>query len=445
MKPLGLAVAAALVRWGGAARAQVGESLGFGPRDMAVGLSAAARPVGPAAAFHNPAALADGAYSFGPGASRAHADDTLVELAFVYAHALLHAARDTGGAVPLAAAVPDTIAATAGVRVDLGALRGRPGIDFGLLAYVPGGDIFRWSIHPDERAQWLFATDRTQHLGVHLALGWRIARWLSIGAAVRVLFDVQTFTTARVTSVTSETVAGASKVRVSTQLGEDVTVFGRVAPTVGILATPIDALRLGLTWRGKLYVDDWGWTRIQGVPATGDLGYVHRFAHYFEPHTLVAAAAGRIGPVWLSADVAYARWSEALTANHQALGPGRFGDTITPSVGLSVAAGSRLELRAGYRFVRSPFDNFGGPTNLLDADQHVASLGGEARLGTVRAAGVTFRLAWAVRTAFLRERHEEKDPRRFASDRAFLANEGRAAYRYGGAIPGASLSVEARW
>ncbi len=444
---ISFAGAAALVITAPQARATSGDSVGFGPRDMALGLSVGARAIGPAAAYYNPAALADGAWTFGPGASRDRSDPAIVDLALVYAHPVLHASFDAGGAVPLAAEVPDTVAAVVGARADIGALFGRPGIDFGLLLYLPTNDIFRWSIHPDERVSWLFQTDRTQHVGIDMALGWRIARWIAIGAGMRVLFDVQTFTTGRVTSITSEPdpATGSANLHVSTQLGEDVTVYGRAAPTVGVFATPIDALRLGFTWRGKLYVDDWGSTRIQGVPGSGDLGYAHRFAHYFEPHTLALAVAGRLGPATFSADVAYARWSEALTTNHQALGPGRFGDTVTPSVGLSLSASARVELRAGYRFVRSPFDNLGGPTNLLDGDAHVASVGGEVALGGYRPAGVAFRLAFAARSAFLVERGESKDPRRFPSDHAFLGNEGLRPYHYGGTIPGASLALEASW
>jgi hypothetical protein len=106
---------------------------------------------------------------------------------------------------------------------------------------------------------------------------------------------------------------------------------------------------------------------------------------------------------------------------------------------------SRLELLGGYRYAPSPFDNLGGPTNLLDNDQHVGSLGGALELGTVDPEGVTFTLAWAGRVAFLIEREEHKDPRRFASDRQLLENEGLEPYCYGGMVPGASLSLEAAW
>jgi long-subunit fatty acid transport protein len=430
------------------ARGNTGDSLGFGPREMALGLSVAARPIGPAATFYNPAALADGAYTFGAGATRDRADGARVSVAVVYAHPMVHATRDAGDEVPLAADVPETVGAVIGVRTDVGAMMRRPGIDFGLLVYVPARNIFRWAIHPDERVQWLFLSDRSQRIGIDMALGWRIVRWLSIGVGMRVAFDVQTFTTGRVTGVRSEMdpATGESKLDVSTQLGEDVTVYGRAAPTVGLLATPHEAVRIGASYRGKMYVDDWGATRIQGVPGAGDLGYAHRFAHYFEPHTATLAIAARPHRrVWVSADVAYERWSEALTTNHHALGPGRFGDTITPSFGVSWAASRILELRAGYRFVRSPFDNLGGPTNLLDNDSHVGSLGGEIELGRHRAKGVSFRLAWAARVAFLVARREEKDPRRFASDKSFLTNEGLRPYRHGGTVPGASLSLEASW
>ncbi len=432
--------------------ATTGDSLGFSPSDMALAGAVSARNSGVVATYYNPAALsADGVATFldedGPGAE---ADPSQLLLGFMYARPSLYAQRLAGGAtVPLAAEASDTHGLTVGTRFDIGAMFGQPGINLGALIYLPTRDIFRWSIHADDKVQWLFLTDRTQHIGIHFGLGWRILPWLSVGAGLRVLFDTETLTSGRVTQVESvvDPDTGQSGFDVRTQLGEDVAVYGSVAPNVGLLVTPLeDRLRIGLTYRGKLFVDDWGWTRIQGVPAAGDLGYVHRFAHYFEPHTVVASVAARpIEPLWLSVDVSYARWSDGLTTNHDTLGSGRFGDTFTPALGASLALRDEVQLRAGYRYQPSPFDNFGGPTNLLDADRHVASLGAGVDLGTAEDAEVSFTLDWALRAAFLIEREEHKDPRRFDTDLNYLRNPGRAPYRFGGVVPGASVSVQASW
>ncbi|MBI4699688.1 MAG: outer membrane protein transport protein [Deltaproteobacteria bacterium] len=429
--------------WPGPARAGVADAIGLGPQDVAQGGAFAAQPGSFAAVYYNPAALA-------PGGKRAEDRPGFGELTLglVYAHPVLHVTAPDGTSVPLAAPTPDTAGLLVGARADLGRPFGLRGLDLGLAFYFPDA-FFRWSIHPDERAQWLFLTDRTQVLGIDLGLGYRAASWLSLGLGLGVLFDVETFTTGQVQSVASTTdpETGKKAFAVTTRLGEEVTVYGRAAPSVGLLLTPAERLRLGLVYRAKTLVDDWGNTRIRDVPAVGELGSAHRFAHYFRPHEVVFAVSAALRErLWLSADLTYGRWSEALTTYHQALGPGRFGDTWKPALGLLWRARPGLELRGGYRFVRSPFDNFGGPTNLLDCDEHVLSTGASVRLGTLDA-GETMQLwaHFAARAALLGEREERKDPRRFVSDTQFLLNPGREGYRYGGAVPGAVLALEARW
>jgi hypothetical protein len=146
-----------------------------------------------------------------------------------------------------------------------------------------------------------------------------------------------------------------------------------------------------------------------------------------------------------SIDLTYSAWSAALTTNAAALGPGRFGDTLSPSVGVAYAIAPRLGILAGYRYMPTPFDNFGGPTNLLDCDQHIGSLGGDLDLGELEGWGIAAALRWAGRVAWLAPREESKDPRRFESDAQVLQNEGYPGYRYGGVVPGLSIAAEARW
>jgi hypothetical protein len=428
-----LAIAASLCC--GSAAADVHDSIGLDPRDSALAGSTAARPGRFSAVWSNPAGLVR------DGDGRGFAE---LSLGMIYAHPSLHVASLDGRPIAPDATVADVAGAVLGARFDLGRAFGLEGLGAGLALYVPN-DIFRWSIRPDERVTWLFATDQSQHLGIHGGLGYRITRWLSAGASLRVLFDTETFTTGRVTEVrrTVDPRTGASGFEVGTQLGEEVAVYGRVAPTLGVQITPSDALALGLVYRHPLYVDDWGWTRIQGAPGAGDLGYVHRFAHYYQPLELSAAVSGRIGTVRLSADATYRRWSDALTTNHASLGPGRFGDTVVPAFGVSWEARPGFVVMGGYRFVKSPFDNFGGPTNLLDADQHVTSMGADVTLGRVD--NVAFALRASYQISWLVTREEIKDPRRFRDDREILTNPGYPGYRFGGSISAGSAAVEARW
>ncbi|MCC6523333.1 MAG: outer membrane protein transport protein [Polyangiaceae bacterium] len=437
----GALAAAAAGLLSGASQAGTEDSYGLGPTDMALGGSVAARPGTAAATYWNPAGLSPGGDTPPDPAGFGE-----LSLAFVHAHPLVWASRADGSSVPLAVEPPDTRQVVLGSRFDLLGRWGVPGLHVGLVFEVPATDIFRWSIHPDEAVQWLFLSDRSQHVGIHVAAGYRIVPWLSLGLGLTTLFDVETNTTGTVTKVTSvvDPETGASSLDVEALLGEQVRVFGRFAPNAGVLVTPVEELRIGATYRARTYVDDWGSTRIQGAPVAGDLGYVHHYAHYFRPHELTLALAARPHPsVWLSADVTYARWSEGLTTSHAALGPGRFGDTFSPAVGVSWRPAAAIELQAGYKYAPSPFDNFGGPTNLLDASSHVASFGG--RVDLPPAYDTRAWVGWAFRTTFYQARAEEKDPRRFASDLAVLTNPGYPGYRYGGAVPAASLEVGVQW
>ena len=417
------------------ARAGIEDSIGLGPRATALGGAYAARPGDWSAAYYNPAGLA---------ARPGEPDDApgFVHFAFgaVHAQPLLSVTGVDGEDVPLAAPVHDTTGALVGIRWDAGHAMGVEGLAVGIAAYVPSS-FFAWSIHPDDDVQWAFLTDRTQRLGVHLAVAWRVSPVVAVGVGFRLMFDAQTFTYGRVTSVeqTTDEAGRTTGFDVGTQLGEDVRLFGKSAPVAGLLITPTPTLHVGLTLRERIFVDDWGNTRIQGAPVLGDLGYNHRFAHYFQPRQAVLGIGWAVDPaLTVSADLTYSRWSEALTTNQARLDPGRMGDTLLPAAGVSWAPSDGLRWMAGYQFVLSPLDNFGGPTNLLDNDQHVGSAGVE---WAVEGWSVTaaLRLAWLV------ERQEQKDWQHFASDSQMEANPGFPSYTHGGIVPGLSLGVSSSW
>jgi hypothetical protein len=420
------------------ARAGIEDGVGLDPRDTALAGSTAARPGSFSAVWTNPAGLARG------GSTREAPGFGELSFGFVHARPRLHVGTLDGRPITPAAQVPDVNGLVLGARFDLGRAFRLTGLHAGIALHLPP-DVFRWSIHPDERVSWLFWTDRAQHLGIHTGLGYRVAPWLSLGLGVRVLFDTETLTTGRVTDIkrTVDPTTGGSGFEVKTQLGEDVTVYGRAAPNAGVLVTPADGIALAIVYRHPMYVDDWGWTRIQGAPGTGDLGYVHRFAHYYQPLQIASAVSVRVTErVRASSDFTYGRWSDGLTTNHASL-PGRFGDTLTLALGVSWQAHSRLALLGGYRFQPSPFDNLGGPTNLLDNDQHVTSIGLDADV--LRVEGVTFALRAAMQVAWLVGKDERKDPRRFESDRAVVTNPGYPGYRFGGMVPAVSIATEVRW
>ncbi len=420
------------------ARADPAEQLGLGPRPSALGGAVVAVPVGFASVHYDPAALA-------PGGD----DDGFVEtsLTLIWAHPAVWIEDLQGHPMSPAVQPDDVLSALVGARFDLGHLVGLRGVNAGLELYTPLQWIYRYTLRPDDDLKWRTLTDPLQHLSMEAGIGVRITPWLSLGASLHILFDFQGDTTGYVTRVSDTTSpTGGHVLTADADLGESVRVYGHVAPIVGVLVTPARGLRIGFTWRGALVLDEWGWARVDGSTGLGELGYIYRLDHYYRPHELELGASYRPVPTLrISADLSLELWSMALTDNHAALGPGRFGDTLVPSLGVTWTVRPGVDLMAGYRFVRAPFANLGGPTNLLDPDQHVASLGGELRLDTL--AHLPFRLAVdaSMRLAVLVTRTETKDWRRFTSDERLKDNPGYPGYRFGGVMPSAQIGVEAGW
>lgn len=425
------------------AHAGVEDSFGPGTKPLALAGSYAARPGDAFAAYYNPAGLAlrgerGGFFEMSVGV--------------LYARPTLWARLPNGSSLPSPVSVlprtddaPDTAGLFVGSRFALGPALKIEGLDAGFALYVPP-HLFRWAIRPDDEPQWALLTDRTQVLSADLGIAYRPWNWLSLGIGLRVLFDVQTLTRGEVTYVAIEQdpITKKSIIQTHTRLGVDSQVFGRATPIFGLLVSPTDTMRFGFTYRHQSFVDDWGDTRISGIPSFGVIGYTHRFAHYFEPSSFTLAASMDFGKRFdASIDLTYSLWSEAQSTNRNQWTAGDFkaplwGNTLTPAFGMRFHANRFLSLMGGYRYQRSPLDNAGGPTNLLDTDKHTISAGFELGFGPAK-------LILGTSTTLLPSRTETKDFRRFTSDAALLSNAGYPSYTYGGHVTAVSASMEAKF
>lgn len=433
----GLVVLLALAPATAAADAE--NDLGLTPRTAALGGAVVATGGDFAASAYSPAAL------IVPGDR-----DGLGELhaGLIIAAPAVWAESATPGASLDLPAPENTYSLVVGGRWDVGRGLGAPGLVLGLGLYTPLEGLLQSRIRPDESPSWLHLTDRTQHLAVHVALAYRIVPWLSVGVGVRITLDEEAFITGTATEVTRVTdpMTGEERVEAGAALGLDAAVYGRAGPTAGVLVAPLPELRFAFAWRSRLFSDDWGWARLQGIDGVGDLGFAYRFAHVYRPHELVWGAAVRAHEALeISAELMWQLWDDPRSPAGQLL-PGRFGDVLVPSIGVRVAPTPGVDLLAGYRYARSPFDNLGGPTNLLSNDVHHVSLGAEVDLDVlVTGEDVPFTLSVSGRLSILEAREEVKNGRHFPSDRALLTNPGYPGYRYGGMVPSVQLGVETRW
>ncbi|MBZ0120786.1 MAG: hypothetical protein K8H88_27580, partial [Sandaracinaceae bacterium] len=382
---------------------------------------------------------------YNPGAATLPADRPgFGELTFTtqFAWYDLWSSRTSGAALDVAP-VPATYAFAIGGRFDVGNGFGLRGLVLAASVYLPYEGLVLSSLVPDDQPQWLMHTDRTQHIVLHAALAYRMAEWLSVGVGLRVIFDEEAFLTGFAADVRRDPMTG--RLLAGARIGVDTSIYGHVAPTAGLLFSPLRDLRFGFSWRGELLSDDWGYARLQGLESIGDLGFVYRFAHIYRPHQLGLSAAWRpIPEIDVSADLTWALWSQAPSPTQADLGS-RFGDILVPMLGVRVTPVAWLSLMAGYRFDRAPYADLGGPTNLMTSDTHTATWGARIDLDALIDADVPFTVGVAGRFAFLEDREEIKNGRRFPDDAAFMRNPGYPGYRYGGWVPSLSLQVDARW
>lgn len=420
------------------ARADLGDDLGLGPEGAALGGAATAVPVGAMSLHYSPALLAP--RDLRPGLAE-------LALGYVYGQPFLHVRGDDGA--NLVTPTPaETSSLVIGGRFDLFHGLGLDGVVGAIAISTPVTRLFSYSVRPDDDVQWMTLTDGASHLSILAGVGVRPVEWLSLGLALRVELGIELYTTAltRRVDMRTDPETGAPVIDLGASLGATGRVSPRVVPIASVAVTPIPELRIGITYRAASYVDDWGWSRIQDVPDLGAIGYQHRFAHWVRPQEVVLGVAVRpVSMLELSADLGWERWSEATTGNHDPA-PGRFGDILVPAFGVRVTPIPGLDLLCGYRFVRAPYSNFGGPANLLVNDTHHASVGAAAALGTLMGErDLPLTIRGSFRLSILDEAREEKDFRRFPSDASWRRNPGYPGYVFGGLVPSLQLSVEVAW
>ncbi|MBK6579312.1 MAG: outer membrane protein transport protein [Sandaracinaceae bacterium] len=355
----------------GRAHATPTEQIGFGTRGPGMGNAMVAGQDALGAPIYNPAAGVHGTgeYEFGLGYTYSHLSidvndrdpNTLPVRGFWFA-----------GAVPF----------------DIGSAH----LSFGLGAYVPDQFLLRAHAVPGTEQRLVMWDNGPHRLVVNATLAWRIADWLSIGVGVSILGSV------RGNQVDFTLDADPAGTRAESTLSIDFPILA--APIVGVIVTPIPALRLGARFSDELGLDVvlnvQANVRVPGTPVDGVVDFQFSGPSGFTPRELVLGGSGDLGRFTFSAELAWQQWSRVnqLTAQVQVdvdLGAPvptssfvephpNLRNTWTPRLGveyrLPLASERELQLRVGYWFSQTPVPIQTGITNYADANRHVGTLGG---------------------------------------------------------------------
>lgn len=349
---LGLAAAATLVA--APARASTLDLFGFGMRSPGLAGAGVATADDYEAVYANPAGLAEVRHK------RATVGAVLADFALRLDDA--DAGVDTATGLVLGGAVPVPLG---------GAGKDRVGLGFGF--YVPNSAINRARQPFPGQPTYVLLANRAHVVALQVALGVRVTPRLSVGAGVIALAILRG-------GIDVSTDAGGHFVSSSEQR-----LLTRFAPVLGGRYRRGD-LALGLTLRAPSRSD-------YDITVTTDLGDAVPLelppiriagASQYDPLTVAAEAALRRGPVELSAQLAWQRWSafppptlNAVSGTPAQQPPG-FHDTVVPRLAAEwTRAAGRLttQARMGYALLLSPAGEQRGQQSLLDNHRHLLAVG----------------------------------------------------------------------
>lgn len=368
----------AVVFAAGAARADIFDTFGFGPRATAMGGAMTAEANDYTAVFYNPAMLiVRKEANFGASVSYFHPSMDV-------------SSTETGRTVDCTyCAPPDTVGESLGLVGLLGGkLQNRVAVGVGL--HLPFQRLLHVQLADPNRPYWYNFASNSERIEVFLGAGIRIFDWLNLGIGAQALADLVGKGAETQVDLFSKQV----KVR---QIDSELR--ARVAPVFGLLVAPIPKLRFGVNfrWEMALQVQIPATVDIEGV---GTLAFsVDGYTHY-SPHTLSFGAAWDVTDNFtLALDGEWQHWSAApspyVNINFdlsgdtlKALGldtaldlqspqqsPG-FVDTVSARLGAEFRITPRFAARVGfnYRPTHVPKQNAPG-TNILDGTTIAANAG----------------------------------------------------------------------
>lgn len=349
---------------------------GYGPRAAAMGGAMTAEANDYTATFYNPALLT-----------------RRPELNFGFSfqfHRLIPeiTSKDLSKPIDCAQCAPaDNVGTSTGFVFPLaGKVKNRVAIGVGL--YLPTSVFVRVNAPDAAQPYWYRYNGNLERFVLHLGVGIKITDWLSVGPGVSVLANLQ----GKIGGgggATAKVDLFSRNVKVKEL---DASLTTRIAPTFGVLVTPMKTLRIGATYRYEILLP-------VTIPAVVDLEgigtlllSVNAISHY-SPHQISFGAAWDITEqLTVSLDGEYQHWSaapspyvsltvdlagptlaalgidKALDLNSPATPPG-FVNTLGVRLGGEYRVSERFSARLGgyYRPTPVPLQNTVN-SNLLDGN-----------------------------------------------------------------------------
>lgn len=271
----------------------------------------------------------------------------------------------------------DDLADTYGFFIGAVSTLGIERLRVGGMAYLPINRLGLQRTHfVDEREQYFsnrldfeLLGGRSQHQVVIVGAAYALTDWLSLGAGLSFLPS-----TAGTNYVYIDNPTDQANVQVVLNQEQS----GNVAPHAGLMLGPVEGWKVGLTYRGEIYlsVDVQNEVQIRGFQedeATFPVLQKLPNALAYTPHQLVLGVSSTKPGLMLSADVTWSLWSRYL--NQQAERTEGFQDTFTPRLGVEYQVSPWFTLRSGVAYEMSPVPAQEGRTSYVDNDRVILSLG----------------------------------------------------------------------